>query len=253
MKSLDKIWLRTTINGANEKTHEMIYPKGSYKTLINAVSLALKTGIKLKVRVTVTKKNIKELPAVVDLVSGLGITEIDFRPYAPLSQQEHDEFVLSVEEHLTALKCILELREAYPSVKIKLLPNWFDYIILPKEDLGDCALCNCGKTYLYIDSNGDILTCAGYRNALGNIYRDNILDVFNDTPFLAEIKKEKFGKYCQSCPVYFQCRRSNCHIVNFELFNTLDSTNPLCPIFKLSPGNAQTGYEKVRGIYHSLK
>ncbi len=253
MKTLDKLWLRTTINGADEKTHETMYPEGSFKTLIDSVTLALKYGIKLKVRVTVTKKNIEALPAIVNLVTTLGIAEIDFRPYAPLSQHEHDEFTLPVEEHLRALKSILELKKAYPAARIKLLPNWFDYIVLPIDRLGDCELCKCGKAYLYIDSNGDILTCAGYRNALGNIYTDNILDVFKNTPFLEEIKKERFGKYCQSCPVYFQCRRSNCHIVNFEFFHTLDSVNPLCPIFKLSPESARTGYDTVRGMYRSLK
>ena len=125
-------------------------------------------------------------------------------------------------------------------------------IVLENDYLHNCALCYCGKTYLYINSRGDILTCAGYRNKLGNIFNDNIISIYQDSSFLKEVRAEKFSEYCIACPVYFQCRKSNCHIINFEVYHKLDSVNPLCPIFKQSPHDAQSGYDKIREIYDSL-
>ena len=252
MSQLEKIWLRTTINGANAETHEISYPKGSFRTLLNKIDVANQSGLLLKARVTISKKNYREIPDIVNLVRGLDISEIDFRPYAPLSYNNHDEYLLTVEQHLRSLKLIVALKDEFPLMKITLLPNWFDFIVLQNSQLHNCALCYCGKTYLYIDSNGDILTCAGYRNRLGNIYKDDIRHVYNESPFLQEVRQENFGEYCESCPIYYQCRKSNCHVVNFEVYNSLKSVNPLCPIFKLSPADAHIGYQKVREIYNSL-
>jgi len=252
MSALPNLWLRTTVNGSCADTHEMTYPKGSYRKLEHAMDIALKNGLRVKARVTVARQNCTQIPDIMESVVKMGFREVDFRPYAPLSDNTHDEFMLPVSEHLRCIHTLLDLKEQWKSIRMALLPNWFEYVVLPDHEWKCCALCRCGKTYVYIDSNGDILTCAGYRNPLGNIRRDDLMEIFHGSEFLKQVRRERMGEYCRQCPAYDQCRKSNCHVVNYEVFQTVESVNPLCPIYRLSPEDPREGYRQVREIYGAL-
>jgi len=195
---------------------------------------------------TVTRENLGEIEAIVDLVAKLGIAELDFRPFAPLGAGNTEGLQLKVEEHIAAVKRILAL-ESSPLVE-RLLPNWFEYSFTPTSDTKP-APCNCGKTYLYIDPRGFVRPCAGYGLELGSIMENDIERIFMEAPFLMQVRREEFGTYCARCPAYSLCRPANCHLMNFEAFGSLNSVNPLCPLYRLDPGDPKVAQELATAIY----
>jgi AdoMet-dependent heme synthase len=247
LRSVPAVWLRTTINGSSAYTHESSYPPGSFKTTCDGILLARRENIQVRARMTVTSQNVHDVGATAKLASSLGVSELDLRPYAPIGQGPPDNLVLSVRQHIDVVRTAFSLD--LPDLKVRLLPNWFEYAFTTESD--GAAPCNCGKTYLYIDPLGVIRPCAGYRVNLGTIVADDIERVFRESPFLVQIRKETFGQYCEGCAVYARCRSTNCHLLNYEAYGSLSSVNPLCPLYRLDPRDPRAGRARALAIYQA--
>lgn len=249
-------WVRVSINGHNNKIHELSYPEGSFEKTVNGVKILLENNIYVKVRSTITKCNIHDIPNIVRFVESLKIKEIDFRPYLHLGEcNPHGDYALDSLSELKALAQLMKLQEKNGSTYIKLLPNWFDFLIrdltyvdkeIPIED------CHCGRKYLYIDSDGNYRPCAGHRLILGNIKEQNVQTIWDDSIFLKEIRYYKQNEYCLKCPMHIKCHKANCHLINYELDGSFESVNRTCPILNYDAQDAQNGYKIVRKKFQEI-
>lgn len=249
-------WIRVSVNGHNAITHELSYPKESFERTINGIKILLKNDIYVKVRSTITKCNINSIEDITNFVENMGIKEIDFRPYLHLGEcNPHGDYALDTESELEALTQLIKLQEKKENIYIKLLPNWFDFLIRDLTNVPEKVKiedCYCGRKYLYIDSDGNYRPCAGHRLILGNINNLNVQSVWDNSIFLKEIRNYKQNKYCLNCPMHLKCHTANCHLINYELDGSFEAVNRTCPILNYDSQNSQNGYEIVRKKFKEI-
>ncbi len=246
-------WYRTTLNGGSATIHEQTYPNGSFKKTLSGIDIAINANTPVKIRCTVCKSNVDNLYEIIKLAYDLGINEVDFRPYLPLGDcNPHSSHAIDPEMMIAAAANLLHLRREFASkVKVKLLPNWFDFLYrdLAGEPVSSCELCHCGRKYIYIDADGNYRSCAGHRAILGSIFSDDIKSIWNSGGHLDEAREYEQDEYCNSCPRKIQCHGSNCHLVNYEVHGRFNKVNPTCPSWVLSPENSADGFNQVRGLF----
>lgn len=243
-------WVRVSINGENSKTHELSYPKGSFEKTIEGINNLKKAGVYVKVRSTVTTKNIDSIVGIVGLCKKLGISEVDFRPYLHLGEcNPHGDYALDTHSELIALSKLIRLQEVEKDIYIKLLPNWFDFLVRDLSNVDEKIRiedCHCGRKYLYIDADGNYRPCAGHRLVLGSMYKDNVNELWEKSSFLEEIRNYQQNEYCKTCPMCIKCHTANCHLINYELDGSFYAVNRTCPIYNFDRENSANGFEKVR-------
>lgn len=246
-------WIRVSLNGSSSAVHETSYPQGSFERTLSGIANCLKEGVKVKVRSTVSKGNLKDVPDLVSFVSSLGVSELDFRPYLPLGDcNPHDQFVLCPEELLQTGGMLTALGKVHPGLRVRLLPGWFDFISAGPEG-ESFEECHCGRHYLYIDVNGNFMPCAGHRMKVGQMKRDSLEETWKHAPGLDLMRAYEQAEYCQGCPSQEQCHRSSCSLVNFEANGSFSAVNPLCPVVRLDPADAVSGHARAQSLFDNAR
>ena len=250
LKEYGTDWVRTSINGHNADIHELSYPKNTFDKTIHGVKCLREQGIVTKVRTTISKANINYIENIVELVKSMGIEELDFRPYLLLGDcNPHESYSLSRDDILKALSVLLYLQKNDKDIRIKLLPNWFDFLV---RDLFGSSInmpieeCHCGKQYIYVDAAGNYRACAGHRKLLGDYHVATVDAIWDNSEFLEEIRNYSQPEYCIKCPHHVQCHRSNCHLINYEVDNCFDQVNKTCLLHLTDNSDSRKAFDILR-------
>ncbi|MFA5132916.1 MAG: radical SAM protein [Candidatus Paceibacterota bacterium] len=77
----------------------------------------------------------------------------------------------------------------------------FDYMFQPSSEWSTCSMSWLGP---FVQPNGDVYPCYGYRTVVGNIYRESLLHAWN-SPLIREFRRSLQTPY----PPLVQCRFCN--------------------------------------------
>lgn len=197
-----------SIHGASPETHDRITSlPGSFEKMIRAVRLLRERGMRVVLKMPITRHNQHEYAEVekianqlgCELKSGSHMTPTnDFRQ-EPLSYTPHHEFL---EAHYRNAFLGSGGRVLYVQEYNKKAPN-----------------CTLGRSIMGIAPNGDIYPCIQMPVRLGNILIDSVKEVWHDetrmAPYRSIVRSElspcktcKISSYCSFCPgiAYLQHR-----------------------------------------------
>lgn len=166
----NKSLIQISIDG-DEKTHELLREKGSYKKALNTLLHYTKQGIKTRINFTVTKKNYKKINYIYSLAKKHKISRLMYIFIAPQGRcSGKDEiYCLSGKKLELARKQVNEIKKKSKNVFITI----HDYTINFKS----CFL---------IEPNGDTIS-QGYSQDectyAGNILRDSIKKIWESGHF----------------------------------------------------------------------
>jgi heme b synthase len=116
-----------SIDGASAPTHDALRDKnGAFETLMAGIAHVRASGLEFQINTTVTKRNIHELPAILDLSIGLGA--VSFHPFLLVPTGRGKDMAgeaISPEEYETALSWMYEQCSQVPiSVKPTCAPHY---------------------------------------------------------------------------------------------------------------------------------
>jgi len=197
-----------------EKNNDEIRGKGSFKKAIDAMKLLVRLGMPVRVSLTLTKKNMADVPDLVKLCDKIGAKGIGTRRLIPWgSGKELEEYMLQPQE----------LRDYYLKVKEinkKLVKKGSSFKVVIgcesgifNEELLDDPLSNmetnlCGVTQgrvLVIMANGDIMPCRRLPIVVGNALKDDLYDVYYSKPMQEFRSLDKLHPFCQKCRNFINC------------------------------------------------
>lgn len=104
-----------SLDGATEKTHDFIRGKGSFRKILQAISILRTKGIDISVQITVNKKNIGEIEQMAMLASELGLKRLFYAHLEPTTLAYEQDLVLDpaqyreVEQRVENLKCAMKI------------------------------------------------------------------------------------------------------------------------------------------------
>lgn len=224
-----------SLDGMRE-THDWFRKPGSFDCTLEKIASIKNAGIRSVIMTTVSGKNIKEIPDIIDTVVQYGVDVFAFARYCPTSD-EKDTGMTPQEYHdlLDACQQKFQQHEAdgchtYFNKKDHLW-TLYDYehgLFTIPTDAQDGMIyggCNCGNCHLTILPTGDLYACRRFESKVGNVFEDRIADVWVCDRMEAYRDYAKFKK-CSGCELLRFCR--GCPAVAYGTTGDFYGEDPQC-------------------------
>ncbi len=186
--------LLVSLHGADAQQHEAFSGvPGSFDETIANVRLALSAGVQVALSTVITRQNLRDLAAVVELGRELGVQHVAFNRYLgePSPDIEPDEM-----QQRAACAEIERLIAAGASVKYGIgLPQCF--MINASEG------CLAGAAYAAIDPWGRLHPCLHSPSIIGSLREQSLAELWQSPAMTAW--RDLVPDECESCAAYSIC------------------------------------------------
>jgi radical SAM/SPASM domain protein of ACGX system len=234
MKDMGCVKYQLSLDGL-EKTHDMFRKEGSFKTTIEKVKVIKDAGMWCAVMTTVSKTNMDEIPALIDLVDELGVDVYAVGRYCPTSVEKAYDANIHIppKEYKEFLERCWEKYEQHKDSKTTYqlkdhLWSLFLYekgLYKPTLDCGIIDGCNCARNHITILPNGDVYACRRMESKVGNAFTQSLYDIWTSENMEYYRQYDKFEK-CSKCELLPVCR--GCPSVTYGYTHNMYAPDPQC-------------------------
>ncbi len=192
-----------SLYGSDAETHERISQvKGSFERTVKGMRLLTERGIYVGASVLMAPFNTHQLEDMIILAISLGCKIVRVGIICPVGRAQDKDWEMTEDqrEKLNAeMSCI---KEKYKEIEIK----WEE----EKEEGESEHRCGAGFTRWVVTSNGDVYPCGILRISIGNLTRDNPVDILKSpsVQFLQELETPH-REMCGNCQWFYVCEE--CH------------------------------------------
>ena len=230
LKKLDLDWIRISLDGTTKEMNMVCRDNKNFENITKTIKWSKQLGLYTIIRTTANNKNMDDLKNMIDLAIRLKVNRLDIQPIYPTSNKKIDKkFILNVKNHRKVATELLKYRRKFKNnpIRIILYYNWFEFI-LPEYQGESVYRSSCGRSFGFIDAYGFIKTCGPNTKILGNIRKDDILEVWNSNEHFKQIRKNEKLSICKKCDKFDLCLNS-CPAATYNLHKDLKHSPPLCP------------------------
>ena len=237
MRSLGCVKYQVSLDGL-ESTHDMFRRSGSFKATLEAIKIIKDSGMWVAVMSTVSKKNCKEIPDIIDLVDALGVDVHAVGRYCPTSiEKAYDQ-----DTHMAPLEYKAFMEECYNRytahkdskttyhLKDHLWTLFFyeKGLFAPDDSLPANVVvdgCNCGRNHVTILPTGMVYACRRMESPIGSIKDKGLYELWTSAAFDEYRRYDKFTK-CGKCRLKAYCR--GCPAVTYGYTHNMYDADPQC-------------------------
>ena len=216
------------------KTHDMIRKPGSFKSTIEKIEVLRRNGIEAVIMTTVSGTNKNEILDIIDTVVNNHADSFSFARYCPTSREKST--YLSPLEYRELLDNIWKKFEEHKDKgtafglkdhlwKLYLYEEGLLNIPEEKDENLIYDGCHCGQSHLTILPTGDVMACRRFENNLGNIFKENLIDIWKGDTIKEFQDLTKFEK-CKDCELLSFCR--GCPAVAYGYSRDFYAPDPQC-------------------------
>jgi radical SAM protein with 4Fe4S-binding SPASM domain len=249
LRDSDCAFVQVSLDGATKETHDAFRGTRCFERTVTGIRNLVATGIQVGVATTVTKRNLAEVPLIIDMAEELGamlFMNYNFIPTGRgMAMKQEDLAPAEREKLLTWLAGQIGKR------KLNLLSTacqysricadagrlslthfdtfgQYDEIAKSAQFLGEfVGGCGTSRLYCALEPNGDIEPCVFIPIILGNIIHDDFLDIWHNHPILNAIRnRSNFKGYCGICEHSNIC--GGCRARAYGYFGDLTESDPGC-------------------------
>lgn len=197
-------YVQVSLEGG-KKTNDYIRGKSVYKKVGEVVKLLKKQNVYVSISFTATSKNYKEFPKVVKYAEKLKVDNVWSDRFIPLGTEHDMDFKMSKDETQAYLRIMQKERVRLKEKKSKTTVAM--YRALQFQMTHDYPYrCTAGDYLLTVMENGDLVPCRRMPIVVGNLLKDNMLELYRTSPILKELQEQKIPKDCKKCEHSERCR-----------------------------------------------
>lgn len=202
--------------------------KGSHGKALAALSYLKEAGIETSISSVICRINIDDINGLIQMALSSGVSNINFHNFkcSGLGFANKDVLDLSPEEWHAFYAKAIELKKTVIDLQISLE----DPIIALLGHKNGPSLVKgsvCGKLSLNIKSNGDITPCGFIPIVIGNICRDDLIEIWNNSPVLSMMRNKVPKGKCLGCESYAECL-GGCTARTLALTGDMNNPDPHC-------------------------
>lgn len=218
-----------SIDSADPEVHDRFRGvPGSHKRATEALQTLKDAGIETSISSVICRINIADIDGLTAQARALGASHINFHNFkcSGLGFVNRDDLDLTPGEWKEFYRYAGELKKRTGDLHISLE----DPIIASLgQDNGNALVKGsvCGKLSLNIKSNGDITPCGFIPIVIGNICRDDLTEVWLNSPVLGMMRNKTPKGKCASCSHYEDCL-GGCTARAYALTGDMNSPDPHC-------------------------
>ncbi|MDD5772712.1 MAG: GeoRSP system radical SAM/SPASM protein [bacterium] len=220
-----------SLDSAREEEHDNFRnKKGSFRKAVTAIELLKKNNIDVAVSSVISKINYKNFSELIDLVRKLGVKKVTFHNYKCSGSGfiNRDELDLTPQEWMEFYKNILIKKKEVSDIIVSL----DDPVICLLKEFGGREKTivpgsSCGKLSLAIKPNGDVTPCGFMPVSIGNILKEDISDLWKNSPVLLKLRNKEAKGKCVSCESYEECL-GGCSARAYAMSGDFNQPDPHC-------------------------
>ncbi|UCD12946.1 MAG: radical SAM protein [Thermoplasmatales archaeon] len=211
---LDPYGISVSLDGATPETHDHIRGvEGSFKKVMEFISLSRKADLPTAVITTVNKLNFKELPMIKKLLLGKHIAW-QIQTASPEGRFPK-KLLLSKEEFYSLGLFIASMQTKYSSKELPVIgahccgyySRYIPHVGLSSNWRG----CQAGISILSVKSHGDVIGCLATPDKYieGNIRDKSIIEIWNNPksfPYNRRFQTINLGDNCRDCKYGETCK-----------------------------------------------
>jgi GeoRSP system radical SAM/SPASM protein len=201
---------------------------GSWERATAAAAHLAAAGLRLTISTVICQINHRELVPLLEMAARLGASQVFLHNFKCSGKGMEHRFELDLQP--------LEWRAFYrEALALSQDPAWpeisFDDPILASLGARDAEHgipgSTCGKLSLHIRPNGDITPCGFIPLVLGNILRDDLLELWRSSHVLESMRHKTATGKCTSCGHYAACL-GGCTARAYAVTGDLNAPDPHC-------------------------
>ncbi|MBF0402679.1 MAG: radical SAM protein [Nitrospirae bacterium] len=173
---------------------------GSWSKALEALRLLKESDIETQLDVTVMDNNCADIEKFVALGVELGAKAVNF--FFLVCTGRAMKTFISTENYDSALRKIVELSQSERRlmVRARCAPHIYRFMHedgahIPSGTRG----CLAGRSYMRIDSYGNVTACPYMPDVLGNVKSESIADIWENSDKLGAMRDGKYGGRCGRC------------------------------------------------------
>ncbi len=186
--------ISVSLDGPDAVSHDNLRQvPGAFKKACEGIEKARNAGLEFQINTTVTKRNIKALPDIMNLAKRLGAKAHHIFLLVPTGRaKEMTSEELSAPEYEEALKFLArEKKNSSLEIKITCAPH-FNRVLLQDHACGAPALtgrgCMGGVGFCFISHIGDVQPCGYLELKCGNVRKEGLKKVWFDSEIFNNIR-----------------------------------------------------------------
>ena len=233
--------VQISLDGASPETHDEIRGHGTFKKAINGIRILNRCGLSVKIMFTLQRRNMKDVPALIDLAIREGISGLTVERVVPLgSFRDVKDSRLSSEEVSDIYQYISDRADSEyeRGTQLRILkyrPLWVlidpcraraELDTVPHKELG--AICSVGLDGICILPDATVLPCRRLPIPIGNLREHSLEKIWFTSDLLWQIRdKRNLKGKCNSCEWIPRC--GGCRAMAYAYTGDFLAEDPQCP------------------------
>ncbi len=218
-----------SIDGKDKESHDRFRGvEGSFDAVMRAALILTEVGLPFQINTTVTSRNAGDLEAIYDLTKSVGAVAWHTFLLVPVGRGEGlkgEELDGKTYEDVLHWLHGVESRGEL-EMKVTCAPHYYR-IVKEKGGTPKSAGCLAGKSFLFISHRGIAQPCGYLEAASGDIRRDGVRKVWEDSPVFNRLRElSSYKGKCGDCKYLRIC--GGCRARAFELTGDIMEAEPLC-------------------------
>jgi radical SAM protein with 4Fe4S-binding SPASM domain len=243
-------YIQVSLDGATAKTHNWLRGRNVFEKTIHGIKNSVDAGITTGIATTVTSKNYKEVPDIIDLAEKLNVSIWMHYNFIPAGRgRDIIGLDITPEQREKLLKILAMKTEKLKLNLLSTAPQYsrvtttcagvgaslshFD-MFSQKSDSDTRFLaefvggCGSGRLYFALQPNGFVTPCVFMPDIkLGDIRHDDLAEIWKNSPVLKKMRdRSKFWGGCGDCENRDVC--GGCRARAFEYFGDVTGPDPGC-------------------------
>jgi radical SAM protein with 4Fe4S-binding SPASM domain len=244
-------YVEISIDGANPETHdEFRGVEGAWEKAVSGLKNCKDMGLMTAIASTATSSNINEIGKIIDLAEEIGVDrfiEFNFIPTgrgrfsleADLSPKQREDLLTYLyTRSQTSDVEIFSTAPQYVRIAIQTINNHGDgnlsftfYGGHVEGDLFEIAEfisgCGAGRLYCAVTSSGKVKPCVFMPIVVGNLKRESLSEIWNDSQELRDLRdRSKIKGQCSRCDYRNVC--GGCRSRAYGYYGDMEEIDPGC-------------------------
>jgi radical SAM protein with 4Fe4S-binding SPASM domain len=197
--------IQVTVESCDEQIHdEMMRAKGAFKQTIQGLKNVLATRLYVMTNTTMLRTNVHKIPETLDFLAELGVPTMGLNALI----YSGNGLTVGTGLHERELQPILDMAvqktAEHGQRLIWYTPTQYCNFDPTQANLGVKG-CTASLYSMCIESNGNVLPCQSYYQALGNILTDSWDSIWNHRLSVQLRERHGLPAKCEGCPVVAEC------------------------------------------------
>ena len=231
-----------SIDGATREVHDDFRGMpGAFEGVMHGIQCARDAGLEFQINTTITKKNLDQIPAILEMAVALGAAAHHIFLLVPTGRgKEIEDVAINAAQYEETLNWFYDQRGKVPlQLKATCAPHYYRILrqrakeegrtLSFEEDGLDAVTRGClgGIGFCFVSHIGEVQPCGFLEVKSGDVTKENFVDIWKNSPQFLKLRDyDALQGKCGACEYKSVC--GGCRARAYEATGDMMNPEPLC-------------------------